>query len=100
MTYSTTIVLIAIGLATALAAADWYVWGRTYASDIRTPRSPRPLKAMELIDGILRRSISANQAVLPRSAAEPEVVQAANAAVTEGQAASDDRDRNGFKKVA
>ena len=59
MIYSTTsIVLTAIALVTALAAADWYIWSHTFAADIRMPRTPRPLKAMELLDGILGRTIS------------------------------------------
>ena len=92
MMFSTTIILTAIGLATALAAADWYVWGRTYAADIRGPRTPRPLTATELLDGILARTIRANQAVLPRTVDGAEVAEA--------QAANADHDGNGFKKVA
>ena len=93
---TTSIVLTAIALVTALAAADWYIWSHTFAADIRMPRTPRPLKAMELLDGILGRTISTTQAVLPRSAVEPTVGQAATVA----QATNEDRDGHGFKQVA
>ncbi|MBF6559429.1 MAG: hypothetical protein IVW56_03980 [Candidatus Binataceae bacterium] len=97
MIYSTTsIVLTTIALVTALAATDWYVWSHTFAADIRMPRTPRPLKAMELLDGILGRTIRTTEAVLPHTAVEPTV----GPAVTVAQATSEDRDGHGFKQVA
>ena len=77
----------AIVMAT-LAAADYYIWGTTWARDFRAPRRVRPLAATELVEAALEGVIETNAGVLPRALFESACYKTA---------AHDDA---GFKKVA
>jgi len=35
---STSVVIMGVALLAVLAAVDWYVWGATFASDLRLPK--------------------------------------------------------------
>ena len=78
----------AIVMAT-LAAADYYIWGTTWARDFRAPRRVRPLAAAELVEAALEGVIETNAGMLPRSVIESACNKTATA-----------HDDAGFKKVA
>ena len=93
MIYPTIPVLISVAILTAaLLAADWYVWGLTYATDFRQPHPVKPQGTGELVERFLGRLIATNEAIVPRTEAQPVTVTAS--------AAPADHDGHGFKKVA
>lgn len=93
MTYPTISVLISVAILTAvLLAADWYVWGLTYATDFRQPHPVKPRGTGALVERFLARLIAANEAIVPRTEAKPAEVAASGTSV--------DHDGHGFKKVA
>jgi hypothetical protein len=79
-------------LVAVLLAADWYVWGLTYASDFRQPHSVKPQGSSDLVEGILARLFASNEANVPRTAAKPSTVTAADTSAED--------DGHGFRKVA
>jgi hypothetical protein len=84
------ILIVSLVLVGLLMAADWFVWGLTYAHNSR-PGRVKPLEAAELVDGFLHRMVAANEAVLPCAA-----LRAANT-----KPVADDRHEDGgFKHVA
>ena len=91
MVYPTSTLLVFAAVVVAvLIAADWYVWGRTYAADYRSPRTVRPQS--DFIERFLVRAFAIEQVSPTRTAAIPATVVAASVlAEDEG---------HGFKKVA
>jgi hypothetical protein len=64
---SFSVLAVGIVLAALLMAADWFVWGLTYAN--RAHRgSVRPLGGAELADRFLHRLVAVNESVLPCAA--------------------------------
>jgi len=56
MDYSTFSILTAGAISAAvLVAADWYVWGLTYASDFRQPHRVKPQDAGNFVERIFAR---------------------------------------------
>jgi hypothetical protein len=91
MLYPTmTVAVLGILFVTALAAADWYVWGAAVTTGIRRPITVRPLTLRELADKFLGRVIATNAEVLPASVI----------AHSEAPPAAASNDGHGFKKVA
>jgi len=88
---STWLVVFSIGVITLLAVVDWYVWGTTYASDIRRARDIRPLTIVEMVDQLLGRWIAVNESGVPISALKPANETAAQPYVDHA---------DGFKRVA
>jgi hypothetical protein len=86
MVYPTFTMLVYAGfVAAVLLAADWYVWGRTYATDFRAPRTVKPQG--DIIERFLARSIAIEQARVPLTEMNPVPVCVQD-------------DGHGFKKVA
>ncbi|MGH7840563.1 MAG: hypothetical protein ACREQT_03480 [Candidatus Binataceae bacterium] len=46
---SLSILVLAVAVTAVLFAANWYVWGLTYASDFRMPSRMTPLSPEELL---------------------------------------------------
>ena len=66
---SLSIISLGVAVITILMATNWYVWGRTWASDFRQPsRIITPFSAKALIEQALAQLIATNHAVLPRTA--------------------------------
>jgi hypothetical protein len=91
MVYPTSTLLTFAAIVVAvLIAADWYVWGRTYAADFRAPQTVKPHS--DFIERFLVRTFATDQVSPTRIAAIPATVIAASVlAEDEG---------HGFKKVA
>jgi hypothetical protein len=90
MVYPTSTLLLFAGFVVAvLIAADWYVWGRTYATDFRSPQTVKPQS--DFIERFLVRTFAINQASVTRTAAIPGTLNAACVST---------EDCHGFKKVA
>lgn len=67
MDYSTFSILTSGAiLAAVLVAADWYVWGMTYASDFRKPHQVKPRDAGNFVERIFARG---GVSVFPKPAA-------------------------------
>jgi len=93
MVYPTISILTSgVILAAVLLAADWYVWGLTYASDFRQPHLVKPQAAGNVMEGILARLIASTEVSLPRT--EPTLCTP----TATGTRAHDDE--QGFKQVA
>jgi hypothetical protein len=91
MVYPTfTMVAYAAFVVAVLLAADWYVWGRTYANDFRTPRTVKPQG--DLVEHFLGRLIAVNEARVPLTEMNPVTATVAPASAED--------DRQGFRKVA
>jgi hypothetical protein len=91
MVYPTsTLLTFAAFVVAVLLAADWYVWGRTYAADFRSPQTVKPQS--DFIERFLVRAFATNPASETRTAAIPAMVCAA--------CVSAEDDGHGFKKVA
>lgn len=91
MVYPTsTLLTFAAVVVAVLLAADWYVWGRTYAADFRSPQTVRPQS--DFIERFLVRAFATKQASVTRTAAIPATVSAASVPAED--------DGHGFKKVA
>lgn len=89
MVYPTsTLLTFAAVVVAVLIAADWYVWGRTYAADYRSPRTLKPQS--DFIERFLIRTFATEQVSPTRTAAVP--VSAASVSAED--------DGHGFKKVA
>lgn len=68
MDYSTfSILTTGAILAAVLVAADWYVWGLTYASDFRLPHQVKPRDAGNSIERMLARAGLSSLAKPPAS---------------------------------
>jgi hypothetical protein len=66
---SLSIISLVVAVITILMATNWYVWGRTWASDFRQPsRNITPFSGKALIEQALAQLIATNHAVLPRIA--------------------------------
>jgi hypothetical protein len=74
-------------LAAVLVAADWYVWGLTYASDFRQPHRVKPQDAGNFVERIFARAGVASFA--------PTAATTASAATGRGH-----DEGHGFKQVA
>ena len=91
MVYPTfTMLAYAAVVAAVLIAADWYVWGRTYANDFRTPRTVKPQS--DLVERFLGRMITGNEARVPLTEMNPVTASMASGAAED--------DGHGFRKVA
>jgi len=91
MVYPTsTLLTFAAFVVAVLLAADWYVWGRTYAADYRSPQTVKPQS--DFIERFLVRAFATNPASETRTAAIPAMACAA--------CVSAEDDGHGFKKVA
>jgi hypothetical protein len=61
MVYPTsTLLTFAAFVVAVLLAADWYVWGRTYAADYRSPQTVKPQS--DFIERFLVRAFATNPA--------------------------------------
>jgi hypothetical protein len=90
MVYPTsTLLTFAAFVVAVLLAADWYVWGRTYAPNFRSPQTVKPQS--DFIERFLVRAFATNQASVTRTAGVPATVSAACVCGDDG---------HGFKKVA
>jgi hypothetical protein len=87
-----TAIVFGIGSLAALAALDWYVWGRMLVPTMRRPRTVQPLTAGELTEQFLDRMVMVNQEVLPQSVLAT--------AQVEPVVADTSSDGHGFRKVA
>jgi hypothetical protein len=86
MVYPTFTMLAYAGfVAAVLLAADWYVWGRTYATNFRTPRTVKPQG--DLVERFLVRAVAVNETHVPLTEMNP-------------VPACVEDDRHGFKRVA
>ena len=65
---SLSIISLGVVFAAILMAINWYVWQRTWASDIRQPSQVTPFGGKTLIEQALAQFIATNQAVLPQIA--------------------------------
>jgi hypothetical protein len=86
MVYPTfTVLAYALIVGAILLAADWYVWGRTYNNEVRSPLTQKPKS--DVIERFLERALATN---------------GAGVAITEMNPASAmlEDERHGFKKVA
>jgi hypothetical protein len=91
MVYPTfTMLAYAAVVAAVLIAADWYVWGRTYANDFRTPRTVKPQS--DVVERILGRVIAVNEVRVPLTGMNPVTATAASVSAED--------DGHGFRKVA
>ena len=87
MVYPTFTMLAYAGfVAAVLLAADWYVWGRTYAANFRTPNNVKPQG--DLVERFLTRAVAVNEARVPFTEMNPVPV------------CSEDDGQHGFKRVA
>ena len=75
-----------------LLAADWLVWGMTFASDFRQPYPVKPQGSAELVEGVLARLIESTETHVPRTEASPCTVTATSTCEYD--------DGHGFKRVA
>jgi len=90
MVYPTsTLLTFAAFVVAVLIAADWYVWGRTYAADFRSPQTVKPQS--DFVERFLVRTFAINQASVTRTAAIPATLNVACVST---------EDCHGFKKVA
>ena len=86
MVYPTFTMLAYAGfVAAVLLAADWYVWGRTYVANFRTPRTVKPQG--DYVERFLARAVAVNQSRVPLTELNPVPV-------------SSEEDGHGFKRVA
>ena len=77
MVYPTfTMLAYAAVVAAVLIAADWYVWGRTYTNDFRTPRTVKPQS--DVVERILGRVIAVNEVRVPLTEMNPVTATAAS----------------------
>lgn len=91
MVYPTsTLLIFAAAVVAVLIAADWYVWGRTYATDYRSPQTVKPQS--DFIERFLVRAFATDQISPTRTTAIPATIGAASV--------STEDDGHGFKKVA
>jgi uncharacterized lipoprotein YddW (UPF0748 family) len=91
MVYPTsTLLIFAAVVVAALIAADWYVWGRTYAADYRAPQTVKPQS--DFIERFLVRAFATDQVSPTRTTAIPATARAASVSAED--------DGHGFKKVA
>ncbi|MGH7986992.1 MAG: hypothetical protein ACREQX_11990 [Candidatus Binataceae bacterium] len=63
--------LVGIALIAMLAAADWYVWGLTYATGFNKRPHVKPLTGAQMLEHALQNLERVNWAVLPYSALQP-----------------------------
>jgi hypothetical protein len=93
MVYPTISILTSGALVAAiLLAADWYVWGLTYANDFRQPHPVKPQGAGNVMESVLARFVATAEVSLPRT--EPTLSSPMATSTT-----SQD-DGHGFKQVA
>jgi hypothetical protein len=62
---SLSIISLGVVFFALLMAINWFVWERTWASDIRQPSRVTPFGGKALIEQALAQLIATNQAVLP-----------------------------------
>ena len=92
MVYPTFSLLIAAAISAAvLLAADWYVWGLTYANDFRQPHPVNPQGSGEVVEGMLAHFVATAETHVPHSDATRPTATAS---------ASTQDERHGFKQVA
>jgi hypothetical protein len=93
MVYPTISILTSGAIVAALLlAADWYVWGRTYATNFRQPCPVKPQASADLVEGVLVRLIASAETCVPRTEGAASTVTATGTATHDGE--------HGFKQVA